>query len=47
MKLALGLDLYRGARMEVPVDQVRRAEELGFHSVWTAEAYGSDAFSPR
>jgi len=46
MKLALGLDLYRGARMEVPVDQVRRAEELGFHSVWTAEAYGSDAFSP-
>ena len=46
MKLALGLDLYRGASMEVPVDQVRRAEELGFHSVWTAEAYGSDAFSP-
>jgi len=46
MKLALGLDLYRGARMEVPVDQVRRAEELGYHSVWTAEAYGSDAFSP-
>ncbi len=46
MKLALGLDLYRGATMEVPVDQVRRAEELGFHSVWTAEAYGSDAFSP-
>ena len=46
MKLALGLDLYRGATMEVPVDQVRRAEELGYHSVWTAEAYGSDAFSP-
>ena len=46
MKLALGLDLYRGATMEVPVDQVRLAEELGFHSVWTAEAYGSDALSP-
>jgi F420-dependent oxidoreductase-like protein len=46
MKLALGLDLYRGARVEVPVAQVRRAEELGYHSVWTAEAYGSDAFSP-
>jgi len=46
MKLALGLDLYRGASMEVPVDQVRRAEDLGYHSVWTAEAYGSDAFSP-
>jgi len=46
MKLALGLDLYRGASMEVPVDQVRAAEDLGYHSVWTAEAYGSDAFSP-
>jgi F420-dependent oxidoreductase-like protein len=46
MKLALGLDLYRGASMEVPIDHVRRAEDLGFHSVWTAEAYGSDAFSP-
>jgi len=46
MKLALGLDLYRGATMAVPVDQVRAAEDLGYHSVWTAEAYGSDAFSP-
>jgi len=46
MKLALGLDLYRGATLEVPVDQVRAAEDLGYHSVWTAEAYGSDAFSP-
>lgn len=46
MKLALGLDLYRGAALEVPVDLVRRAEELGYHSVWTAEAYGSDALSP-
>ncbi len=32
--------------MEVPVDLIRRAEALGYHSVWTAEAYGSDAFSP-
>ncbi|MFM8303106.1 MAG: LLM class F420-dependent oxidoreductase [Actinomycetota bacterium] len=46
MKLALGLDLYRGAAMDVPVDQVRAAEAAGYHSVWTAEAYGSDAFSP-
>ena len=46
MKLALGLDLYRGATMVMPVDQVRTAEDLGYHSVWTAEAYGSDAFSP-
>lgn len=46
MKLALGLDLYRGARLEVPVETVRLAESLGYHSVWTAEAYGSDALSP-
>ena len=46
MKLALGLDLYRGATLDVPVDQVRLAEDLGYHSVWTAEAYGSDALSP-
>jgi len=32
--------------MEVPVDAVRRAEALGYHSVWSAEAYGSDALSP-
>ena len=32
--------------MEVGVDQVRRAEALGYHSVWTAEAYGADALSP-
>ncbi len=46
MKLGLGLDLYRGATLEVPVGQVQLAERLGFHSVWTAEAYGSDALSP-
>lgn len=28
------------------VDAVRAAEELGLDSVWTAEAYGSDAFTP-
>lgn len=46
MKIALGLDLYRGATLEMPVQQVQLAESLGFHSVWTAEAYGSDALSP-
>ncbi len=33
----------------LPVDNVALAQEadrLGFHSVWTAEAYGSDAVSP-
>jgi F420-dependent oxidoreductase-like protein len=28
------------------LDQIRTAEALGFDSVWTAEAYGSDAFTP-
>ena len=28
------------------VDQIRAAEALGFDSMWTAEAYGSDAFTP-
>jgi alkanesulfonate monooxygenase SsuD/methylene tetrahydromethanopterin reductase-like flavin-dependent oxidoreductase (luciferase family) len=33
----------------VPVDYValaREADRIGYHSVWTAEAYGSDAVSP-
>jgi alkanesulfonate monooxygenase SsuD/methylene tetrahydromethanopterin reductase-like flavin-dependent oxidoreductase (luciferase family) len=40
-----------GAEMTLPVERAQRAEELGFDSVWTAEAYGSEAtsraFSPR
>ena len=46
MKLGLRLELYRAARLAVPVDTVKRAEALGYHSVWTAEAYGADALSP-
>ncbi len=45
MKLGLMLG-YSGAEMRLPVDLVQRAEALGFDSVWTAEAYGSDATSP-
>lgn len=45
MKLGLMLG-YSGAEMTLPVELVRRAEALGFDSVWTAEAYGSDATSP-
>jgi F420-dependent oxidoreductase-like protein len=32
--------------MSLPMDLVREAEDLGFDSVWTSEAYGSDAVSP-
>ncbi len=45
MKLGLMLG-YSGAEMKLPVETVQRAETLGFDSVWTAEAYGSDATSP-
>jgi F420-dependent oxidoreductase-like protein len=47
MRMRLGLNLgYSGAGMKLNVDLVRRAEALGFDSVWSAEAYGSDAVSP-
>ena len=45
MKLGLSIG-YSGARLDVPVELVQRAEALGYDSVWTAEAYGSDAVSP-
>jgi F420-dependent oxidoreductase-like protein len=37
---------YSGAQLRIDVDLVRHAEGLGFDSVWTAEAYGSDAVTP-
>ncbi len=46
MKLGLGLDLYRDAHLKVPVERVQLVESLGYHSVWTAEAYGCDALTP-
>ncbi|MCU1352263.1 MAG: hmd [Acidimicrobiales bacterium] len=46
--LKLGLVLgYWFAQPPVGVpDMLRAAEELGFDSVWSAEAYGSDCFTP-
>src|SRR5205807_3885855 len=45
--MRLGLNLgYWGASPGDAVEIARRAEDLGFHSVWTAEAYGSDAIVP-
>ena len=37
---------YSGAKMDLPMRRIQRAEELGFDSVWTAESYGSDALTP-
>src|SRR5690349_16282175 len=45
MQLALSLN-YSGANLSLDVDRVLEAERLGYSSVWTAEAYGSDAVSP-
>ncbi|MBM3596277.1 MAG: LLM class flavin-dependent oxidoreductase, partial [Alphaproteobacteria bacterium] len=43
----LGLEIaYSGAHMTLDVDKIRKAERLGFDTVWSAEAYGSDAFTP-
>jgi F420-dependent oxidoreductase-like protein len=45
--LQLGLMLgYWGAQPEDHLDLVLEAERIGFDSVWTAEAYGSDAITP-
>jgi len=45
MKLGLMLG-YSGAELNIPVKLVQLAEQLGYDSVWTAEAYGSDAITP-
>lgn len=37
---------YSGARMALNMEMIQEADRLGFHSVWTAEAYGSDAVTP-
>lgn len=45
MKLGLMLG-YSGAELRIPLEDVQLAERLGYDSVWTAEAYGSDAITP-
>ncbi|MEM9037285.1 MAG: LLM class F420-dependent oxidoreductase [Actinomycetota bacterium] len=45
MKLGLSIG-YSGARLQIPIERIQLAEHLGYDSVWTAEAYGSDAITP-
>src|SRR5437588_9886310 len=45
MRLGLALG-YWGADANNAGGMAKRAEDLGYHSVWTAEAYGSDAVTP-
>ncbi len=42
MKLGLLLG-YSGKHIHINMDLIRQAESMGYDSVWTAEAYGSDA----
>ncbi|HJN59736.1 MAG TPA: LLM class F420-dependent oxidoreductase [Alphaproteobacteria bacterium] len=37
---------YSGSKFAIDMDAVLEAENLGFDSVWTSEAYGSDAVTP-
>ncbi|HKN47789.1 MAG TPA: LLM class F420-dependent oxidoreductase [Candidatus Polarisedimenticolia bacterium] len=45
--MRFGLNVgYSGARMALNMELIQEADRLGFHSVWAAEAYGSDAITP-
>ena len=45
--MRLGLMMgYSGAQLALDIEMIKEAERLGFDSVWTAEAWGSDAVSP-
>ena len=45
--MRLGLSIgYSGARIQLPLDIILEADRLGYHAVWTAEAYGSDCITP-
>jgi F420-dependent oxidoreductase-like protein len=44
MRLGIGAGGF-GKRAQVNLDLLQRAEDLGFDSAWTAEAYGNDAVS--
>lgn len=45
MKLGVAIP-HALASVDVSLDMVRHAEQLGYDSVWSAELYGSDAFTP-
>lgn len=45
MKLGLNIGLF-GSAISDNFTLIDRAEQLGYDSVWTAEAYGSDALTP-
>jgi F420-dependent oxidoreductase-like protein len=46
LRLGLNIGYWGGGPPPGAAESVREAERLGFDSVWTAEAYGSDALIP-
>ncbi|MGI8609179.1 MAG: LLM class F420-dependent oxidoreductase [Candidatus Dormibacteria bacterium] len=46
MKLGLGMGYWGAGPNPNTMDMVQEAESLGYDSMWTAEAYGSDALTP-
>jgi F420-dependent oxidoreductase-like protein len=45
--MRLGIMLgYAGRKVELPIELVKEADQLGVYAVWAAEAYGSDAVTP-
>jgi len=45
LKLGVALD-YSQPQIKLPLEKIALAERLGYDSVWSAEAYGSDALTP-
>lgn len=45
MKLGI-ISGYSGKIVNLGIEHIRNAESMGYESVWTAEAYGSDAVTP-
>ena len=46
LKLAYGVGYWSSGPPKGALDSIVEAERLGFESVWSAEAYGSDALTP-
>jgi F420-dependent oxidoreductase-like protein len=46
VKLGYSIGYWSAGPPPGALDAIQEAERLGFDSVWTAEAYGSDAFTP-
>src|SRR2546423_10323651 len=46
LRLGLNIGYWSGGPPPGAAESVQEAERLGFDSIWTAEAYGSDALIP-